>query len=92
MRKDAFEILGGYEEGIYVRGGEQTEFSIKMRAYGGHVVMVYYSRVRQMYRIHIEDTGRSEPAIPQTLTDNLGLRSEDQMEVRVHRSPKISQG
>lgn len=83
VRRDVFEKFGGYDEGMYVWGGENTDFAIKMWACGGRVVMVPCSRVGHMYRIHIKDTGRWPPHIPQALTDKLNLSDEDsKFEVR----------
>ena len=73
VRRDRFFKLGGYDEGMYVWGGENTDFAIKTWACGGRLVMVPCSRVGHMYRIHIQDTGRWPPELPQELTDKLGL-------------------
>lgn len=73
IRRDEFFRLGGYDEGMYVWGGENTDFAIKVWSCGGRVVMVPCSRVGHMYRIHLLKTGRWPPDIPQDLTDRLGL-------------------
>lgn len=73
VRRDVFWQMGGYDEGMYVWGGENTDFAIKMWCCGGRVVMVPCSRVGHMYRIHLKETGRWPPDLPQELTDRLGL-------------------
>lgn len=73
VRRDTFMRLGGYDEGMYVWGGENTDFAIKVWSCGGRIVMVPCSRVGHMYRIHISDTGRWPPSIPLELTERLGL-------------------
>ncbi|CAN8073693.1 unnamed protein product [Agarophyton chilense] len=73
VRSDVFTELGGYDEGMYVWGGENTDFALKMWCCGGRVVMVPCSRVGHMYRQHIKDTGRWPPQLPQKLTDSLHL-------------------
>ncbi|KAI0559169.1 Glycosyltransferase family GT27 [Gracilaria domingensis] len=73
IRRDVFMDLGGYDEGMYVWGGENTDFAIKMWCCGGRLVMVPCSRVGHMYRLHIQDTGRWPPELPQELTDRLHL-------------------
>lgn len=73
VRRDVFFQLGGYDEGMYVWGGENTDFAIKMWSCGGRAVMVPCSRVGHMYRVHLAETGRWPPFIPQDLTDRLGL-------------------
>lgn len=73
IRRDVFMRLGGYDEGMYVWGGENTDLAIKMWACGGRVMMVPCSRVGHMYRIHIDKTGRWPPDISTEVTDKLGL-------------------
>lgn len=74
VRRDWFEKIGGYDEGMYVWGGENTDFAIKTWACGGRVVMVPCSRVGHMYRQHVKQTGGTwPPKLPHELTDNLRL-------------------
>lgn len=73
VRRDRFMQIGGYDEGMYVWGGENTDFAIKTWVCGGRLVMVPCSRVGHMYRIHVRDTGRWPPALPVSLTERLGL-------------------
>eukprot|EP00177_Eucheuma_denticulatum_P000785 GFKZ01001419.1.p1 GENE.GFKZ01001419.1~~GFKZ01001419.1.p1 ORF type:complete len:506 (-),score=59.27 GFKZ01001419.1:99-1616(-) len=82
IRRDEFFRLGGYDEGMYVWGGENTDLAIKVWVCGGRVVMVPCSRVGHMYRIHLKETGRWPPKIPQDLTDRLGLGREGAFKVR----------
>lgn len=77
IRRDEFFRLGGYDEGMYVWGGENTDFAIKVWSCGGRLVMVPCSRVGHMYRIHLKKVGRWPPGIPQALTDRLGLGRDD---------------
>jgi hypothetical protein len=85
IRRDEFWRLGGYDKGLYVWGGENTELALKMWTCGGRMVMVPCSRVGHMYRIHLKEVGRWPPELPQDLTDKLGCgHSGDFM---VHGSP-----
>lgn len=77
IRRDEFWRLGGYDEGLYVWGGENTEMAFKMWMCGGRMLMVPCSRVGHMYRIHKEKDGRGAltrwpPTLPQEMTDRLG--------------------
>jgi GT2 family glycosyltransferase len=72
IRRDEFWRLGGYDKGLYVWGGENTELALKMWTCGGRMVMVPCSRVGHMYRIHVKEVGRWPPFLPQELTDRLG--------------------
>lgn len=72
IRRDEFWRLGGYDKGLYVWGGENTELALKMWTCGGRMMMVPCSRVGHMYRIHLKEVGRWPPVIPQHLSDRLG--------------------
>lgn len=77
IRRDEFWRLGGYDEGLYVWGGENTEMAFKMWMCGGRMLMVPCSRVGHMYRQHKEKDGRGAltrwpPTLPQEMTDRLG--------------------
>jgi N-terminal domain of galactosyltransferase len=72
IRRDEFWHLGGYDKGLYVWGGENTELALQMWSCGGRMVMVPCSRVGHMYRIHLKEVGRWPPQLPQELTDRLG--------------------
>lgn len=77
IRADEFWRLGGYDEGLYVWGGENTEMAFKMWMCGGRMLMVPCSRVGHMYRQHKESDGRGAlsrwpPTLPQEMTDRLG--------------------
>lgn len=82
VRRDTFETFGGYDEGMFVWGGENTDFAIKMWACGGRVVMVPCSRVGHMYRIHIKDTGRWPPTISQELLQSIGFDQNKEYRIR----------
>ncbi|CDF39182.1 Glycosyltransferase, family GT27 [Chondrus crispus] len=84
IRRDEFFRLGGYDEGMYVWGGENTDFAIKVWACGGRLVMVPCSRVGHMYRIHLDEVGRWPPVIPESLTDRLDLARDAPYEVDGH--------
>lgn len=81
IRRDEFFRLGGYDEGMYVWGGENTDFAIKVWACGGRLVMVPCSRVGHMYRVNMDKVGKWPPVIPHTLTDRLGLGKNAPYEV-----------
>jgi len=77
IRADEFWRLGGYDEGLFVWGGENTEMAFKMWMCGGRMLMVPCSRVGHMYRQHKEKDGRGAltrwpPTLPQEMTDRLG--------------------
>ena len=77
IRADEFWRLGGYDSGLYVWGGENTEMAFKMWMCGGRMLMVPCSRVGHMYRQHKESDGRGAlsrwpPTLPQEMTDRLG--------------------
>jgi len=77
IRADEFWRLGGYDEGLYVWGGENTEMAFKMWMCGGRMLMVPCSRVGHMYRQHKEKDGRGAltrwpPDLPREMTDRLG--------------------
>lgn len=72
VRRDWFLELGGYDEGMYVWGGENTDLAIKAWCCGGRIVMVPCSRVGHMYRLHIRETGRWPPTLSTRLTEKLG--------------------
>lgn len=82
VRRDTFERFGGYDEGMFVWGGENTDFAIKIWACGGRVVMVPCSRVGHMYRLHIKDTGRWPPTIPQELLQGIGFDKDVEYKIR----------
>lgn len=64
IRRDEFWRLGGYDEGLYVWGGENTEMAFKVWMCGGRMVMVPCSRVGHMYRQHKkEKDGRARVRI-----------------------------
>jgi glycosyltransferase involved in cell wall biosynthesis len=82
IRADEFWRLGGYDAGLYVWGGENTELALKVWMCGGRMVMCPCSRVGHMYRQHkIEKKDKSghmgglsrwPPTLPTELTDRLG--------------------
>jgi GT2 family glycosyltransferase len=77
IRADEFWRLGGYDEGLLVWGGENTEMAFKAWMCGGRMVMVPCSRVGHMYRQHKEKDGRGAltrwpPTLPAEMTDRLG--------------------
>lgn len=90
IRRDEFFRLGGYDEGMYVWGGENTDFAIKVWSCGGRLVMVPCSRVGHMYRIHLRQVGRWPPKIPQSLTDRLGLGRDARFEVDGRRADNFT--
>lgn len=52
IRADEFWRLGGYDEGLYVWGGENMELSLKIWLCGGRLVQVPCSNTGHMYRVH----------------------------------------
>lgn len=50
IRADEFWRLGGYDEGLYVWGGENMELSLKIWLCGGRLVQVPCSNTGHMYR------------------------------------------
>ena len=77
IRADEFWRLGGYDEGLFVWGGENTEMAFKMWMCGGRMLMVPCSRVGHMYRQHKEKNGKGAlsrwpPTLPREMTDRLG--------------------
>jgi len=77
IRADEFWRLGGYDEGLYVWGGENTEMAFKIWMCGGRMLMVPCSRVGHMYRQHKEKDGRGAltrwpPDLPKEMRDRLG--------------------
>jgi len=77
IRADEFWRLGGYDEGLFVWGGENTEMAFKIWMCGGRMLMVPCSRVGHMYRQHKEKDGRGAltrwpPTLPHEMTDRLG--------------------
>jgi polypeptide N-acetylgalactosaminyltransferase len=72
MRRDEFWRIGGYDEGLYVWGGENTELALKTWMCGGRVVMVPCSRVGHMFRKSPELMKKQwPPKIPKELSEKL---------------------
>ena len=52
VRKDFFENIGQYDEGLLIWNGEQIELSFKLHLCGGNLVEVPCSRMNHMFRSH----------------------------------------
>jgi polypeptide N-acetylgalactosaminyltransferase len=75
MRRSEFFELGGYDEGLAVWGGENTELALKTWMCGGRVVMVPCSRVGHMFRKSPKLMKLQwPPKIPPEQAEQLGCR------------------
>ncbi|KAL7575295.1 hypothetical protein ACA910_001820 [Epithemia clementina (nom. ined.)] len=94
IRIDEFWRLGGYDQGLEVWGGENTELTMKVWRCGfndpdqppGRVVVVPCSRAGHVYRQHIKETGRWPPKIPDYVAKQYGLLHTGKWKFRGQRA------
>ncbi|KAL7575290.1 hypothetical protein ACA910_001815 [Epithemia clementina (nom. ined.)] len=96
MRIDEFWRLGGYDQGLEVWGGENTELTMKVWRCGlnqnnpselaGRVMVVPCSRAAHVYRQHVHETGRWPPKVPPDMARNYGLLRKGKWMYHGHRA------
>jgi glycosyltransferase involved in cell wall biosynthesis len=85
IRADEFWRLGGYDEGLYVWGGENMELSLKIWLCGGRLVQVPCSNTGHMYRVHDAHKWTKDNFDEELLAK---LRVSEPGEYRAHGSKK----
>lgn len=83
IRKDEFWRLGGYDTGLGVWGGENTELALKVWMCGydgkgpaGRIVVVPCSPVGHVYRVNNKWDGRWPPKQPDYVWNRYGLQQK----------------
>lgn len=92
MRADEFWRLGGYDRGLYVWGGENTELAMKSWMCGGRVITVPCSRVGHVYRVKTVKKGKGQwpPRLDPALLSRIGADKPGKWTVHHGRADDVT--